>query len=66
VSEPQDRIRILLLRGDDLLKSNEPERLPHALEAFEEAAEVAKDPKVEPRLRQRVKRRLETARLLVD
>jgi hypothetical protein len=66
VSEPQDRIRILLLRGDDLLKSDEPERLPHALDAFEEAAEVAKDPAVSRRLRQRVERRLETARLLVS
>jgi hypothetical protein len=66
VIQPQDRIRILLLRGDDFLKSDQPERLPHAVDAFEEAAEVAKDPAVEPRLRQRVERRLETARLLVS
>jgi hypothetical protein len=66
VSEPQDRIRSLLRRGDDCLRSDRPERLPCALDAFEEAAEVAKDPAVEPRLRQRVERRLETARLLVN
>jgi hypothetical protein len=63
---PQDRIRTLLLRGDNLLKSGRAERLPRAVEAFEEAAEVAKDPAVEPRLRHLVERRLETARMLVD
>jgi hypothetical protein len=64
VSESQDRIRTLLLRGDDLLKTGQPERFPRAVEVLEEAAEVAKDPEVEPRLRQRVERRLETARLV--
>jgi hypothetical protein len=62
----QERIRTLLSRGDNLLRSGRPERLPRAVEAFEQAAEVAKDPAVEPRLRQIAERRLETARLLVD
>jgi hypothetical protein len=30
---PADRIRTLLLRGDNLLKSGRPERLPRAVEA---------------------------------
>jgi hypothetical protein len=61
---PQDRIRTLLLRGDNLLKSGRPERLPRALEAFEEAARVAAGPDVDPALRQLVERRLEAARSL--
>jgi hypothetical protein len=65
-SKPQDRIRTLLLRGDNLLKSGRPERLPRALEAFEQAAEVAKDPAVDPAVRQLVERRLEAAHSLVE
>ena len=63
---PQDRIRTLLLRGDNLLMCGRPERLPRALEAFEQAAEIARDPAVEPRVRELVERRLEAARSLVD
>ena len=59
MSAPQDRIRTLLLRGDNLLKSGRPERLPRAVEAFEEAAEVARDPDVPEEVRQLVERRLE-------
>ena len=59
---PQERIRKLLLRGDNLLKSGRPERLPRALAAFEEAAEVARDPAVAAEVRQLVERRLEAAR----
>ena len=61
---PPDRIRTLLLRGDNLLKSGRPERLPRAVEAFEEAAEVARAPGVDPALRELVERRLEAARSL--
>jgi hypothetical protein len=61
---PQDRIRTLLLRGDNLLKSGRPERLPRAVEAFEQAAELARDPAVDPAIRQLVERRLEAVRSL--
>jgi hypothetical protein len=64
VSEARDRIRTLLLRGDNLLKSGRPERLPRAVEAFEEAAEVAQDQGVEQAIRQLVQRRLEAARAI--
>lgn len=60
----RDRIRTLLLRGDNLLKSGRPERLPRALEAFEEAAEIASDPSVDPAVRELVERRLDAARSL--
>ena len=63
MSEAQDRIRTLLLRGDNLLKSG-PERLPRAVEAFEEAARVAEDPAIEERTRELVRRRLHTTRAL--
>ncbi len=66
MSAPQDRIRTLLLRGDNLLKSGRPERLPRAVEAFEEAATVARDPAVPEELRQLVARRLEAVRTLGD
>ncbi len=59
-----DRIRTLLLRGDNLLKSGKPERLPRAVEAFEQAAELARDPAVDERVRELVQRRLEAARAL--
>jgi hypothetical protein len=61
---PADRIRTLLLRGDNLLKSGRPERLPRAVEAFEQAAEIARDPAVDAAVRQLVERRLEAARSL--
>jgi hypothetical protein len=63
-ASPQDRIRTLLLRGDNLLKSGRPERLPRAVEAFEEAAEVAREPGVDPAVRELVERRLEAVRSL--
>jgi hypothetical protein len=66
VSASQDRIRTLLLRGDNLLKSGRPERLPRAVEAFEEAATVARDPEVPEELRELVARRLEAVRALDD
>jgi hypothetical protein len=63
-ASPQDRIRTLLLRGDNLLKSGRPERLPRALEAFEEAAEIARGPDVDRALRELIERRLEAVRSL--
>jgi hypothetical protein len=63
-SSPQDRIRTLLLRGDNLLKSGRPERLPRAMEAFEQAAELAGEPGVDPAVRELVERRLQAARAL--
>jgi hypothetical protein len=59
---PRDRIRTLLLRGDNLLKSGRPERLPRALEAFEQAAVIAREPAVDPAVRELVERRLEATR----
>jgi hypothetical protein len=66
VSEARQRIRTLLLRGDNLLKSGRPERLPRAVEAFEEAAALAHSPDVEPAIRGMVERRLETARAAAE
>ncbi len=64
MSEARDRIRTLLLRGDNLLKSGRPERLPRAVEAFEEAAVVAQDEGVEQAIGELVQRRLEAARAI--
>jgi predicted negative regulator of RcsB-dependent stress response len=52
-----DRIRTLLLRGDNLLKNGRsPDK---AREAFEEALALAQDPSVDERVRELVERRLE-------
>ncbi len=57
-SPPSERIRTLLLRGDNLLKhGRSPEK---AREAFEEAREVARDPSVDARVRELIERRLES------
>ena len=61
-----DRVRALLLRGDNVLKSAKPERFGRALQAFEEAREVAADPSVDPRVRELVERRLESVRALLE
>jgi hypothetical protein len=63
---PADRVRTLLLRGDNVLKSARPERLPRALEAFEEARTVAADPSVDQRVRDLVERRIESLRALME
>lgn len=63
---PADRVRTLLLRGDNVLKSARPERLPRALEAFEEARAVAADPSVDERVRELVERRIESLRALME
>jgi hypothetical protein len=63
--DPAARVRTLLLRGDNVLKSANPERLERALAAFEEARGVASDPVVDPRVRELVERRIESARSLI-
>lgn len=60
---PAERIRTLLLRGDNLLKGqgatgDAAARAARARKAYEEAREVARDPGVEPRLRELIERRL--------
>ncbi|MFL5895353.1 MAG: hypothetical protein ACJ76Z_09575 [Thermoleophilaceae bacterium] len=55
-SAPADRIRTLLLRGDNLLKNGRSQ--DKAREAFEEARRVAEDPSVDPRVRELIERRL--------
>ena len=57
-----ERVRTLLLRGDNLLKSARPERFGRALEAFEEAREAARDDDVSPEVRELVERRIEALR----
>ena len=57
-----ERVRTLLLRGDNLLKSGRPERFGRALEAFEEAREAARDDDVSPEVRELVGRRIEALR----
>jgi hypothetical protein len=62
-----DRVRTLLLRGDNLLKSGNPDRLGRAIQAFEEARAAAADPDVPDEVRALVERRLESAtRLRAD
>jgi hypothetical protein len=60
-----ERVRTLLLRGDNVLKSARPERFARALEAFEEARSEAADPDVDPRVRELVDRRIEQVRELM-
>jgi hypothetical protein len=61
-----ERVRTLLLRGDNVLKSARPERFGRALAAFEEAREAAAAPGVDPRVRELVERRIETLRALME
>ena len=56
-SEPADRIRTLLLRGDNLLKNGRSQ--DKAREAFEEARRVAAEADLDERIRQLIERRLE-------
>jgi hypothetical protein len=56
--DPADRIRTLLLRGDNVLKhGRSPDK---AREAFEEARRVAADNAVDERLSELIERRLST------
>ena len=61
-----ERVRTLLLRGDNLLKSARPERFGRALEAFEEAREAARDDDVAPEVRELVERRIDAIRQLME
>ena len=56
-SEAADRVRNLLLRGDNLLKHGRSE--DKAREAFEEARQVAEDAQLDERIRQLIEHRLE-------
>jgi hypothetical protein len=56
-SDPADRVRTLLLRGDNLLKHGRSE--DKAREAFEEARTVAEQAELDPRVRELIERRLE-------
>lgn len=61
-----ERVRTLLLRGDNLLKSARPERFGRALAAFEEAREAARDDDVAPEVRELVERRIDALRQLMS
>ena len=68
-STPDDqaaRVRTLLLRGDNVMKSARPERFRRALQAFEEAREVAASDQVDPRVRELVERRIASLRTLME
>jgi predicted negative regulator of RcsB-dependent stress response len=56
-SDPADRVRTLLLRGDNLLKHGRSQ--DKAREAFEEAQRVATEAGLDERLRALIDRRLE-------
>ena len=57
-SSASDRVRTLLLRGDNVLKHGRSQ--DKAREAFEEALRAAQDPSVDPRVRELVERRLKS------
>jgi hypothetical protein len=61
-----ERVRTLLLRGDNLLKSARSERFGRAMEAFEEAREAARDEDVPPEVRDLVERRIDAVRELME
>ena len=61
-----ERVRTLLLRGDNLLKSARPERFGRAMQAFEEAREAARDHDVSPEVRELVERRIQALRQLTE
>jgi hypothetical protein len=65
-ADPAARVRTLLLRGDNVMKSARPERFQRALDAFEEARSVAASPEVEPRVRELVERRIDSLRALME
>jgi hypothetical protein len=65
-ADPAARIRTLLLRGDNVMKSARPERFERALKSFEEAREVAADPAIDPRVRELVERRIDSLRALIE
>ncbi|HEY2604111.1 MAG TPA: hypothetical protein VGI67_21320 [Thermoleophilaceae bacterium] len=61
--DPADRVRTLLLRGDNVLKHGRDQA--QAMAAFEEAREVAADESVDPRVRELVERRIASVRELL-
>ncbi|MEA2443385.1 MAG: hypothetical protein QOJ12_677 [Thermoleophilales bacterium] len=64
--DPAARVRTLLLRGDNVMKSARPERFGRALAAFEEARDVARSDGIDPRVRELVERRIEGLRTLME
>ena len=56
-SEAADRVRTLLLRGDNLLKNRRSQ--DKARETFEEARRVASEADLDDRIRELIDRRLE-------
>jgi hypothetical protein len=65
--DPSERIRTLLLRGDNVLKkSGGGERLQRALDAFKEAEELSADETVDPHVRDLVARRIASVRGLIE
>jgi predicted negative regulator of RcsB-dependent stress response len=56
-ADASDRVRTLLLRGDNLLKHGRSQ--DKAREAFEEARKVAQDAELDEPVRQLIERRLE-------
>ena len=56
-SDAADRVRTLLLRGDNLLKNGRSQE--KAREAFEEARRVAAEGNLDERIRELIERRLE-------
>jgi predicted negative regulator of RcsB-dependent stress response len=56
-ADASDRVRTLLLRGDNLLKHGRSQ--DKAREAFEEARKVAQDAELDDPVRQLIERRLE-------
>ena len=65
--DPSERIRTLLLRGDNLLKqSGGTERLGRALDAFQQAEDLCADETVDPRMRELVARRIASVRELLE
>jgi hypothetical protein len=59
-SDASDRVRTLLLRGDNLLKHGRSE--DKAREAFEEARRVAAEGELDRAIRELIERRLEQLR----
>jgi hypothetical protein len=65
--DPSERIRTLLLRGDNVLKkSGGGERLQRALDAYKEAEDLCADETVDPRVRDLVARRIASVRGLIE
>jgi hypothetical protein len=56
-SDPAERVRNLLLRGDNLLKHGRSD--DKAREAFQEARSLAAEAGLDPRIRELIERRLE-------